>query len=291
MVTHTEECSNRIFKAFARMQASTFDFLLLRYQRYPFKLIDLLLDPRTLTVTAEAEVAAVELLSAKACSLDAFALHVRTLYSTATALFTPECQVFLRVALQAVVGTTFTVETLHSVNLRRLQSRSMTHSLTVADVALTHAGSSAPSAASVFQPPPIKRERVPPPQPQDIHRKPPVQRRGGGGAWRAFLHLEAAKRRLKGPSAQQRSFQLNTRPCRQQSVIISRKLAQRLPRFTNWVELPFHPLPKGPYVRCNVNQIGWKECLIEHQAAAREQQALLQTLPQMQQVLELVASL
>ena len=194
-VLQTEEQSNLIFRSVMRMQASIHDLLKMRFATYPLQLLDLLLDPRDLKKTPEAEEAALQLLTAKTCMLDSFSQHIRASFESPGALLGADCQAILRVVLQTLVGTTFRVETLHSVNLRRLKSRCMTHAISLADVAVTHAGSTAPLIATVLQNTGRDTERsdkkAQGPETRDA--KGVKKRRGGGGAWRTYMHLVCAK--------------------------------------------------------------------------------------------------
>ena len=203
-VLHTEGSSSLVFKSLARTQAAIYDFLIMRYAVYPLKLLELLLDPHSLEPTVEAQIAALQLLSAKPCALDSFSDMIRRKYPSVNSLLGESCQRKLRLALQTVVGTTFKVETLHSVNLRRLKSRSMTHGLAVSDVALTHVGTNTSEIASIFL---QKAQRERPKQECKVDEKSMATQQstkgGGGGAWRAFLHIEASKEALKRPFQRQ----------------------------------------------------------------------------------------
>ena len=190
----TEQNASLVFKTMARVEAAIFDLLLRRYSTYPFRLLDLLLEP--LEVTEEAEISAVQLFTAPSCCLDSFSEHIRTVFPNVRALMGPQCQALLRVTLQTIVGTTFRVEALHSVNLRRLKARAMCHGITVSDVALTHTALSAPLSVATLEAHARRRmrkaEKVRRAEKDEPHEG-SHKRRGGGGSWRAFLHTAVAQ--------------------------------------------------------------------------------------------------
>ena len=196
----TEQNASLVFKTMARVEAAIFDLLLRRYSTYPLRLLDLLLEPRSLEVTEEAEISAVQLLTAPSCCLDTFSEHIRTVFPNVRALMGLQCQALLRVTLQTIVGTTFRVETLHSVNLRRLKARAMSHGITVSDVALTHTAVCAPLSVATLEAHAARRtrkaEKVPSAK-KDKGSETEQKRRGGGGSWRAFLHTAVAQEGAK----------------------------------------------------------------------------------------------
>ena len=194
-VIQTEEQSNFIFRTFVRFEAAVHDLLKMRFTTYPLRLLELLLDPRSLEPTPAAQEAALQLLTSKACMLDSYSLHVRDSFASVEALLGADCQAMLRVVLQTLVGTTFRVETLHSLNLRRLRSRSMSHPIDLADVAVTHVGCTAPLIATVLQQAESEVGRLTKTHKgtQKNQGSGTKQRRGGGGAWRTFVHIEASK--------------------------------------------------------------------------------------------------
>ena len=204
-LTHTEVSANFLFCTMIRTQAALFDQLILRYRGYPFKLVELLCKNRD-----SATLAAVELLSAPACTVDSYATSLRSRYNTVDLLLSDDCLLQLRAVLHNIIGTTFAVERLHSFNLRSIKSRCMTHSLTLEDMAVLHtAGKPVPQSGLYV----VEAERRVA-KLEEKHRKAKTlhggetsgkrkRQGGGGGAWRAFLHIagqkiHARQRQLQG---------------------------------------------------------------------------------------------
>ena len=182
----TEREANWLFKTALRVQGLTFDMLLLRYQAWPFRLLDLLQAD-----DCERQVAAVELLSARDCVLDNYSRWVRRRFPTVLQLIGTDCVTEITVALESLLCTTYATERLHSANLRRAFARRMTHAMSVSDIALAHVGFTAPHGGGLFRPDEAEK--------RDDNRKPTKEvtetqgkrRRGGGGAFRAFTHVWA----------------------------------------------------------------------------------------------------
>ena len=144
-MSHTEAVATQLFQTFARVQAATYDYLLMRTRCYPLRLVDMLAVEQ-----ADREEAALALVTAPACTLDKFAQHWRSRHRSVTELLDETVCAELAMILHNVVGTTFCIERAHSCNLRRLKSRTMTHDLTLPDLALPHAGLSVPQSAAAL---------------------------------------------------------------------------------------------------------------------------------------------
>ena len=177
-----------------------------RYRRYPLKLVHLL------ESAWQREEAIAQLLTAPACTLDPFSLHFRNQYPSAAAISGARAQAELTIMLSCISATTYGTERLHSKNLRQKRSRTMTHTMDVNDVGVSHTARSAPHiAAALEKEPPCHKSRHAPAkrkvtEAQLTDGDQPIKstaRRGGGGggggggAWRTFVQMEALARSEK----------------------------------------------------------------------------------------------
>ena len=76
--------------------------------------------------------------------LDQFSRHIQAELSADNGQTWPTLKHHLRIALGTVVGTTYATERLHSQTLRKTKSRTMTHDMTISEVAAALTGQTAP---------------------------------------------------------------------------------------------------------------------------------------------------
>ena len=140
---------------------------------------------------ADWEANAMAFLSTPRCGLDAFSQVFQEEFGTVVALASERCQQILHMLLRELELSTYSTERLHSSNSRRARARYATHSLTVPQMAVAQSEgipqccrpfaklqASTDVSASKGQ----KRKRL---EAGATDRK----KRGGGGAWRAWLHV------------------------------------------------------------------------------------------------------
>ena len=183
-IAPSELHATQLCRASWRMQAVAYDHLIVRYRTYPLKLADLLDEE------VERRDRAIEhLLQSPACTLDAYTVSLREKWPNRDALLSTDCHVHIFVFLDAVKGTTFSTERLHSRSGRRVKSRVMTHRLSVKDVALAHSGSTAPPWVREVA---TQCKEVQPFKTAERQGAPAKKKRGGGGSWRAFISHNAS---------------------------------------------------------------------------------------------------
>eukprot|EP00971_Amphidinium_carterae_P352972 6492784-Amphidinium_carterae.3 len=180
----TQHAASDIFRLTARSAGMLYANVLLRFSGYPYRLAEMV---RPGDAQDEARRA---FLDARPCMLDVFSLELRNDFPTMEALRSDECQVMIRCALEALDMSTFSTERLHSQNARRIISRNMTHPLRMEQAGMFHAGMAAPEFAQEVHGIELavaKRPASFPVASENAAKK----RRGGGGAFRAFLHLRS----------------------------------------------------------------------------------------------------
>ena len=163
----------------------------------PYRLFELLGEHN-----AALEEAALALTQTPSCMRDRFAKHFLAAYPSVPDLMGAEARVLLLCLARQVTGTTYSTERLHSRNLRRAKGRASTQRINIKDLALPHVAFAGPrychksvqSSRSSNRPGRPKRKSADP-DPQ-LHRPSKKKRTGGGGAWRAYVHLNLGGRQI-----------------------------------------------------------------------------------------------
>ena len=142
---------------------------------------------------------ATELLRLPACVLDPLSKELRSRYPSETLLESHECTVLLKAILFGVDGHTYSTERGHSQNWRTSKTRVCTHIADVGWLSMQQQRSSGPAwAAEVLElqePAACRKEtRGRKRKPKEVGKK---RRTGGGGAWRAFCHVQSRGQRLE----------------------------------------------------------------------------------------------
>ena len=183
-VLQTERRANKLFRLSTKFQGLLFDLLWVRYAGWPYRLVDLLSEDPAVQEEGQAC-----LLSARPCMLDEYSLNFRDAYPTKQDMSSAAAKAELFTVLATLVGTTFDTERLHSTNLRRLKARKQTHRMALHDIALCHMGVAATKVtAAVYKDESLPHMQHVPETSNTAKGKKPG--RGGGGAWRAFVHIE-----------------------------------------------------------------------------------------------------
>ena len=191
---HTEASAAIIFAVVLRVAAVACYDLLLPFNGYPYKLVELLY-PSEATPENEAiwQESALQFLTLSPCCLDAFSLHFRGLFREITDLRGATCQQMLHALCQQLDGSTYSTEKLHSLNSRRICARSSTHQMSLPQAAVFHM-EAIPQGCRQFHGfhachghPQQHQKRA---LPQQDSGRGVKKRRGGGGGWRAFVHRQ-----------------------------------------------------------------------------------------------------
>eukprot|EP00971_Amphidinium_carterae_P326247 6456931-Amphidinium_carterae.4 len=182
---HTQHAASDIFRLTARSAGIIYANVLLRFSGYPYRLAEMVRPG-----DAQDEACAA-FLRARPCMLDVFSQELRNDFPTMEALKSDECQAMIRCGLEALDMTTFSTERLHSQNARRILSRKMTHPLCVDQVSVFHAGMAAPDFAQDFHDVEFAVAKSQRPASTSVNENAGKKRRGGGGAYRAYLHLRS----------------------------------------------------------------------------------------------------
>ena len=227
---HTEAISSDIFIANALAAGATYCNVVLKFSTFPFKLAELI------RPTADLELEALALLTARECSLDAFSSELRKRFPTVTALSSPSCLNMVRAMMSFYDVTTFSTERLHSKNSRRILSRRQTHQLSLHHLGIFHTGSGTPSPFMPLLPAPV--QAVPGFRVGDNRRvRKPKRKRGGGGPWRAFVHLQSQQWSRAGISKSSTCLK-HIAVCLWSSERCVKPLAKKAPSCTSVVRRP-----------------------------------------------------
>ena len=179
--SQTERFRSDLFKNVFRPASVVWQLAIRRCQGYPYKLFRFLSSNNADFQQAFANEVLHETPS---CMLDSWTRSFLSIHDTIEKLCSPEAQQILTLVAVAACGSTYSTERLHSCNLRRAKSR-LTHAPDIQHLGLGHMGSSGPPWL------PSLLETAPSARPRGRPRKNKVaKRRGGGGAWRAFCHMQ-----------------------------------------------------------------------------------------------------
>eukprot|EP00971_Amphidinium_carterae_P334735 6470178-Amphidinium_carterae.2 len=197
----TERFRSTLLRHSMRSGAVVFQLVSCRVKQAPYKLFQLL--NRNTLVREQAE----DLLRTPPCQRDPFTSHVFKKYRTPEELAGEEAFLFLALVARKCMCSTYTTERLHSRNLRRAKSRTMTQRIDMKDLALPHVAHAGPPFCHVLDEQmqrkskepekkrgrPSKRKHVESEADENVASK---RRRGGGGAWRAFQQLQFQGRKF-----------------------------------------------------------------------------------------------
>ena len=213
--SHTESWRSRLLQLTMRVGAVVHQLIQVRCKAFPVRLF-LLLHPQFANNDF-----AKTLLRTKSCLLDGFTKALFQRFNTPAKLLSPECTVLLVAIARRAQANTFSVERLHSKNLRAAVAR-MTHKPDVEHLSLLHSAFAAPrwlpsrpeksGEKKMASSGKRKRRKL---EDDDAGAQAPVEtqgrehdaqprkvrRTGGGGAWRAFVHTRSGKQKLTRESA------------------------------------------------------------------------------------------
>ena len=129
-------------------------------------------------------------LSMPLCCLDEFSCHIRQQFHSERLLASSECQQILHLVLEHLDGSTYSTERVHSCNLRRARARTFTHSMSVPQVAAFQAEAT-PHLCRTFET--LQAQEATSGRGNRKRKLSAAglssKRGGGGGAWRAFVHV------------------------------------------------------------------------------------------------------
>lgn len=181
----SEDVCLLLFKSVSRSGALALDLLERRHRYWPFKLF--------LLLGADREVVATQLADAPGCSLDAFTLGFRERYCE-SGLVGELAIAELRLLAALCVTDTASTERWHSRNQRHSRSRVWTHSYGLPALSAHFVGKRSRGSPLPTDPAESggKRRRKASAIQSAREEQASTQRSGAGGAWRAFLHIQAA---------------------------------------------------------------------------------------------------
>ena len=167
----------------------------LKYTWYPYKLIELLSKDLFTQHTAVAE-----LLTAPSCTLDEYTASILSKWPDHESLVSNDCQSHIALVLGQIMATTFSTERLHSRTGRLSKHRHMTHPASLEELALTCVADGHPRWARALVHGVHSRKNgenaveAAAKQTHDGDEKVKQRKKkGGGGAWRAYLHMAAQR--------------------------------------------------------------------------------------------------
>ena len=197
----TESFRTKLLQQTMRLGSVCYQLVRVPTRGFPYRLF-LLLTPQGATATF-----AREILETKQCMLDHCTKQLLRTFSSVEALLSDQFKAILVAIARWGQGTTYSTERLHSKNLRTKLGR-QTHAPDIEHLALSHAGWAAPSWCEFHAPSisrPDKPRGRPRKRPRDAVEKGGKQkrRRGGGGPFRAFLHMELKGRSFKADVMQE----------------------------------------------------------------------------------------
>ena len=217
-IHETEDFRTRLFQLIWRAGSVVFQLVALPTQSWPFKLFELL-EPLPLEA---AQNVADGLFRAPHCLMDAWTRKLVSKYDTPGALMSVECKHVLAMVAERLQLTTYGTECLHSSNLRRAKSRTMTHSPDLPH--LQHMATASPPWA--LEPQEIKDKNV---AKRGRGRPPKVQhpdqgtrekkRRGGGGSWRAFVLTRLGSQKFTAESIRRLSLEYRALPQQEKDTL------------------------------------------------------------------------
>ena len=205
----TQLVANRIVRSVLRSACTIYQLCIEPARRFPERLFHILASDEAAETVA----------SSPKCCRDMFSAQFLDIFPTPVALRSSTCKALLRALLHQVDGHTFSTERLHSRNLRHNKQRVQTFQSDIAWLAAQHVSHSGPAWCKRMMEvvnrqkqasaPPAKRRKkrcneeaevgggrsVRPTSVADAdgalqQNKPKKMKRpGGGGPWRAFLHV------------------------------------------------------------------------------------------------------
>ena len=191
-----EQFRSTLLQLSFRACALVFQTVLQKVKGYPYKLFHML----TLDHEQKLVFANDLLFNTATCMYDSGTRSFVKMFPTVDAATSSQATKVLELMARKALGTTFSTERLHSQNLRRVMARSCTHRPDVGHLGLSHFGCSKPVwLVEIAVPEVTKNKRGRPPkqvadQPDDNVPKP--KQRRGGGAWRAYLTINAKGQKL-----------------------------------------------------------------------------------------------
>ena len=201
----TEAWRTRLFKLSWRPAAVVFQLAMLRCSTFPYALFKLLGENVNRLEVAET------LLSWPRCLRDSFSKAFLQKYATPESLSNEEAVEILLLLAKKALHTIYSVERLHSRNLRRARARANTHYASVEHLAVSHMGFAAPTWCG-----PLSTEKEPSQEKDDVcvaSSSQRVRRVAGGGAWRAYISAKMSGMKLTSEALKvlARSYQALTR--------------------------------------------------------------------------------
>jgi hypothetical protein len=178
---HDERVQLQAFVTISRCIAMAHQLVYCRNKNYPYKTFDALRDDSQFQ----------QLQEYSACELDGYTANLVDFYGTR--LGNPMSRSELELALALGDTDTNSTERIHSVNNRKLAGRSLTHKLDLATMSAHYVGRHArgPTAIGKDDVPASTGSGSKRPLLQGGAQAKPKKKRGGGGAWRAILHITA----------------------------------------------------------------------------------------------------
>ena len=182
----TEEWRSEIWRCCCRAMSVLWQLLYTRYTSWPWRMFSLL--------TQRTEEHARELLTAVPCLKDSWSCRMLARFNSPQQLLSEECRQILTSIGSMLQTTSYSTERLHSINLRRSKTRAHVKRMSVAEVSKKHAACAAPpwlhKRIIKVKPAVQKRKRGRSTAIVPEEGRVPKRHRGGGGPWRAFLHVQ-----------------------------------------------------------------------------------------------------
>ena len=194
----TESFYTTLLKCMMRPAATVYQLVVVRVRLFPYKLFGLL------DAGDDRELFAAALLESRRtpCLMDRFSATFLGRYDTVNKLLSPESIGTLALLATKIQLTTYSTERLHSKNLRRSKARVIAKRATLHHLALAHAGWSGPEMLWPEEEGHHRNNRPGRPRKHDPRSSAEegadkTKIRGGGGPWRAFVHLNLGGRPME----------------------------------------------------------------------------------------------
>ena len=190
----TEQLRTRILQASMQTASYVWRTVVLPSAGFPARLFELLANP--------SPAVAARMLETKRCQRDDFSHFILSAFASPEELTSSACLNVLAIAATAVRTTTYGTERAHSRNTRLMRNRVHTKPIDLHTIAMSHTGRAGPrwlledAKAKLIKKGkgrgrPKKRQAEAP-----LAGQPARRRRGGGGPWRAFLHVRFPKQQF-----------------------------------------------------------------------------------------------
>ena len=193
----TESFRSQLFRMSMRPAAVCHQLIRCKARSYPSKLFDLIRPELNQEQVID------ELLQTPKCMFDRFTAAFLQEYPDRATMRSGPAMAILHIVARKVQLTTFSVERLHSINLRRARARVETTRVPLQQLALGHVCHAASEPETGREEQSQSQTQCKRGRPQKVEKK--RQNAGSGGAWRAFVAHNFSGQKLSGESMRQAS--------------------------------------------------------------------------------------